>query len=1413
MRQNVHGNVPWYLDGLDPDTRDAAREAARRAGVSLDDWLHATISDRAARAFAENPPTVRRRPAPAQPQAHGYDDLDAVASRIARVTRGRNAQAQAQQRGHDAPVRGVDAIVAAVGAEAERKARESATRTADALDSVARWIERAEDRMSESTRLLSEGTRMALERQDRTANVLGEALALMTKRLDDIERKVVEGRNPSVGAAMEAMGKIEGQLARFSDPDERRPAATSQAAQVESALRGFEQRIASISGKLGQSNAEAGREEPAAKAASGDRLDALRSDIARLASQLETIRPNRAETAGAASQLRRGVGDLADRVATLATRDDIAALEIDLKELSREAVAAAKAGRETDLARINGLIERVQAEIDRIAAEAASGAYGEAGREFRALSARVEEFASSDQRLATALGRELETVRDSLSKLADPQRLADLQENIRDLSHRVGHLARNQVTPVDFAGLRSAVEEIRGAIKKAPDDAEGPDFSALEKQYGSIVDRLDSLAASAGKRETELLSRELAAMAAGLVDLRDGAKAADIEALSERVAALGDSIEAIADSQPDLGRELGELRRSVEATLSDIRSAAPAEINALKASIDRLAQERPGHDLGRELTQLRRGLVTGLADVKSALPTEFGALKARIDQLAHERSKVDLAPVTEQIARLAEKLEDIRAEARPDFGQAFDEMRAGLETALASVPASRSPELGALIERIDRLDENVRAIDVRGGVRTLEDMLAQLATRLDAADRPNAGAETVDALESQIDAIARKLESERDASVEAVASAARSAVADSFGTLSRSSFAETAANADIDELSRSLSEIKELQSQAQARGVEAVGGVQSTLDKLVERLASLESRMQPATQQARAANAQKRRAQPRPAEPSAAPARPDAKSEIRSEFKTDARRPSAPVANASFRPEITPAGLLDLAKSRAGIGSAATGVSLHDEADRPVATVGSLGGDVPLEPGVGRPRSQAGADAGDPALIKASFIAAARRAAQNAAAEAAAAGRRGPSVDARAGALRAGMPDKSAVAAAVAGRRRPLLMAAAAVVLAIGAFQIGSSVISSVENADLAGEPREFADPVLADVAPDPAPAAALPERAPALAAVEGEDDRREFPTVTASIDAGFAVPQEPAVIGMDDLLPLGEAPVIDGETVHTGVAPALPPRRHPAARAASGEDIGSQPFAATAMPARATTLYPSMVSAEELPAEAGPEDLRKAVLAGDVSAVYEFASRAADGRDMNRDPALAAKLFERAAAHGLVPAQFRIGNHYEKGIGVTRDFSLASLWYQRAAEGGNARAMHNLAVLLAEGVNGAPDYSAALGWFRRAAEHGVRDSQYNLAVLLARGLGAQQDLEESFVWFAVAAQQGDTDAAGKRDEVASRLDERSLAIARARVEGWRPEVPRPEANEVAFPASSIDSPQARQAGSPAFAG
>jgi localization factor PodJL len=220
------------------------------------------------------------------------------------------------------------------------------------------------------------------------------------------------------------------------------------------------------------------------------------------------------------------------------------------------------------------------------------------------------------------------------------------------------------------------------------------------------------------------------------------------------------------------------------------------------------------------------------------------------------------------------------------------------------------------------------------------------------------------------------------------------------------------------------------------------------------------------------------------------------------------------------------------------------------------------------------------------------------------------------------------------------------------------------------------------------------------------------------------------------------------------------------------------------------AKPREITTVLPKDVLAG-IPGGIGTDALRQAVEKGNASAVYELASRLAEGRGIPRDMKSAARLFEAQAEAGFAPAQYRIANHYEKGFGVDRDLAKAREWYLRAAEAGNAKAMHNLAVLYAEGVSGKPDYPTAVKWFRKAAELGIRDSQFNLAILAARGLGMDPDLVQSYTWFAVLAENGDADAAEKRDSVGARLSPTDLTLARAAAEQWVAKTPDPAANTV----------------------
>jgi localization factor PodJL len=212
----------------------------------------------------------------------------------------------------------------------------------------------------------------------------------------------------------------------------------------------------------------------------------------------------------------------------------------------------------------------------------------------------------------------------------------------------------------------------------------------------------------------------------------------------------------------------------------------------------------------------------------------------------------------------------------------------------------------------------------------------------------------------------------------------------------------------------------------------------------------------------------------------------------------------------------------------------------------------------------------------------------------------------------------------------------------------------------------------------------------------------------------------------------------------------------------------------------------------------DTLPATISPA-LRTAAAASDPAAEYELGSRYAEGRGVPQSMPEAVRWLERAAEAGFAPAQFRLASLNEKGDGLKKDLQAARRFYLEAAGKGHAKAMHNLAVLYAEGIDGKPDYKAASEWFRKAASYGVTDSQYNLAILYARGIGMPINLAESYRWFALAAANGDSDAARKRDEVAARLDPKTLAMAKSAAQAFAPEREPDEATNLKAPPGGWD--------------
>ncbi|MFC7396114.1 hypothetical protein ACFQU1_02755 [Chelatococcus sp. GCM10030263] len=681
-------------------------------------------------------------------------------------------------------------------------------------------------------------------------------------------------------------------------------------------------------------------------------------------------------------------------------------------------------------------------------------------------------------------------------------------------------------------------------------------------------------------------------------------------------------------------------------------------------------------------------------------------------------AKQESPPATTDAPRRPAELSG--APAGDDLTSRLDALARQIEATLAS---GNFP-MAEIIQRLEQIDARIEHPQQKVHLNRVKDLLQAVAARLEADERNRLSPEALDALEDQLEHLARRVDEAlrtrpSDGAVDkklgelentildlitqvqtfqkntarSVEEAARAGVADALAGLWDNLPPE------IGGLKADLAELRSVYDLAEQRSHDTLTTVHGALERVVERLTLLEEELHLAVTQ----------------EPSRQPfAKPPAAA---------SRADSVSARDRIFDPRIEGRDL------DAPI-EAAPRASDRDN-DRPV-------------PGNG-------------ADVKASFIAAARRAARAATQETAT----GPVVrPAEATAAVARGRGTSLIERLRQGpsRRRHLLLGLAALVVAVSA-----TLILSV--------PRGLKPDLLFATTAKPA----MDSDDPIGKSLAGSDKSAD----DAVANPFAADPNDATVTG--SIKPQPEA------GLRAGTADAAPAEARPAI--------------VTAVPAQ---LLASVPATADAPA------LRTAAERGDAAAVYELAARLAEGRGMTRDPQLAAQLFEAQAQAGFVPAEYRIASHYEKGFGVDRDLGKAQSWYLKAAENGNAKAMHNLAVLYAEGVGGKPDYAAAAQWFRKAADFGVHDSQFNLAILAARGLGMPVDLVQAYTWFAILANSGDQDAAGKRDSIGARLSPTDLATARAAAERWQPKTPDPAANtvETSGPWGNTTSGDAKAAGS-----
>jgi localization factor PodJL len=881
------------------------------------------------------------------------------------------------------------------------------------------------------------------------------------------------------------------------------------------------------------------------------------------------------------------------------------------------------------------------------------------------------------------------------------------------------------------------------------------DFSGLEEQLRQINAQVANFQVANLQaanfrpcgidRAVEVLREELTQIAAMLCDAVPGKSVQTIEAaihnLTERIEGTR-TAGADAAALESVERGLGEVRDALrDLTLSDHRAGLDRELQELSRKIEELAQ---GHHDPVALGQLENAIISlrsivprGVSnDALTTLSVEVRALAEKIDRAAAEWQNENVLDLLEErIATLADALA-----ARNGRGNGVPHE---LETALKTL--------------VDKIEQMQLTPGDHIAVAHLEDRIAGLIEKLDSSD---ARLNHLEAIERGLAELLVHLEHHRTVNAQM-----------------------TSPPAELDALALNVADLK----QTGRKTHEAIERVHGTLDHVVDRLATLETNMQS----------------------KAAPATDESLLDV----KPFSREASVPARSpgAAREPELGMADARSAAPSPfSAIQSTEVGADASQKRERAMAAERraidpTLPPDHPLEPGISTTRRlQLGSPAdriaaSESALLDsqrtvaperrtaADFIAAARRAAQ-------AAGRTPPSQGTASGTRE--IASAAGKLAKRVGKLRALIAGTSATVILLGALQI-STLLRGFPEADPSSQQTAPASTAATE------PAASNARAAPRKGAAASPEQ-----PVARNWIARDVPPNEPA-----DSQPRTADPWIFSQSTISESGSTAAQRDKNGSAAGHDESTGSI-FASPPLskvgsertPLAGAPTSPSLFTGVPTPSAAVPaamdplppafgSRLRAAAARGDAAAEYEIASRYAEGRGVTQSLADAVTWYERAAKHGLAPAQFRLGGLYEKGLGVKKDLDLARRYYLAAGDAGNAKALHNLAVLYAEGIDGKPDYQTAAKWFRKAADFGIGDSQYNLAILYARGIGVEQNLAESYKWFSLAAREGDADAASKRDEIASRLDPRSLGLAAQAVQAWTARKQADAAVEVKAPA------------------
>jgi localization factor PodJL len=425
----MNSRVSWSVDGIDPSVRERAEAAARRAGMSLNEWLNSTLGESAPPNF-KNPSNPVPASSPARDVADIHQRLDAITSQIERISqpmpRNDGGREQGVARQLNDAISRLDARLSQISnPQAQRQAQNKQQRQSEAVERAASQVYAAASQPSQAYR---------------------NSLPLNPGSLDF-----------AVAEIASRMNELDGSSPRAMPPRQSPPIAPVMAPPP----------------------------------SPGPDFSALERHLYKITSQIEALQRPDIESSIAA--FRSELAEIRAAITEAMPRRAIDSIENEIRSLSRRIDDSRQSGLdERVLGNIENALNEIRDVLRSLKSAEQLAGYDEAIRNLGAKLDMIL-HASSDPGTVQQLEGAIAALRNIVSNVASNDALVRLSDDLQMLSTKVDQISHAGASSDSFAALESRIAALTSALEGRERPQTSDNSEQIEIALRGLSDRIDRM--------------------------------------------------------------------------------------------------------------------------------------------------------------------------------------------------------------------------------------------------------------------------------------------------------------------------------------------------------------------------------------------------------------------------------------------------------------------------------------------------------------------------------------------------------------------------------------------------------------------------------------------------------------------------------------------------------------------------------------------------------------------------------------------------------------------------------------------------------------------------------------------------------------------------------------------------------